>query len=252
MLGVNPSVYVRAEFNVASASQFDALTLGMKYDDGFVAYLNGVKVAENNAPATTAWDSSATASRNDNAAVVYQDFDLTPYLHLLQNGANVLAIQGLNISAADADFLLSPQLRAHIADIETFAGGLVINEVDGAADSEFRIEIMNRGTTPIELGGLILATTSGGRPPKSSCLRKRLRRANTPPSASLSSVSVQALTRSCFYTPPAAAPCSMQFPCETRPVVARPMEPVRGATRRPIRSLPAQTARTLLRSATRS
>ena len=33
----------------------------MKYDDGFVAYINGVQVAEANAPETLQWDSAASA-----------------------------------------------------------------------------------------------------------------------------------------------------------------------------------------------
>ena len=46
---VNQSVYVRIPFQVDSPES-DTLTLKMKYDDGFVAYLNGVEVAHANAP----------------------------------------------------------------------------------------------------------------------------------------------------------------------------------------------------------
>ena len=38
-------------------SAFDALLLNMRYDDGFVAYLNGVEVARRNAPASLAYNS---------------------------------------------------------------------------------------------------------------------------------------------------------------------------------------------------
>ena len=47
------------------ARPFDRLKLRIKYDDGFVAYLNGVKVAESNAPAGPAWNSEATAAHDE-------------------------------------------------------------------------------------------------------------------------------------------------------------------------------------------
>ena len=59
-LNDNNTVFVRTPFTVAPGATFDRLKLRMKYDDGFVAYLNGVKVAESNAPATPAWNSEAT------------------------------------------------------------------------------------------------------------------------------------------------------------------------------------------------
>jgi len=82
----------------------------MWYEDGFVAYLNGTKVAESNAPASPAWDSAATAERTKPEAILRQDFDITAHMGLLHAGTNVLAVQGLNAAAADGDFLLLPVL----------------------------------------------------------------------------------------------------------------------------------------------
>jgi len=45
MQGINGSLWTRIEFPVGDTSQFDVLTLNMQYDDGFIAYLNGVEVA---------------------------------------------------------------------------------------------------------------------------------------------------------------------------------------------------------------
>jgi hypothetical protein len=44
--------------------------------------------------------------------IAYEDFDLGDRLGLLRSGQNVLALQGLNRSAADADFLVLPRLEA--------------------------------------------------------------------------------------------------------------------------------------------
>ena len=62
------SVYIRLPFLIDDPQQFDYLKLKMRYDDGFVAYLNGVKVASANAPARPTWDSSATAGHTDSEA----------------------------------------------------------------------------------------------------------------------------------------------------------------------------------------
>ena len=51
------SLYIRFPFEHDTNNVFTILTLRMKYDDGFVAYLNGVKVAERNAPASPNWRS---------------------------------------------------------------------------------------------------------------------------------------------------------------------------------------------------
>mgnify|MGYP000399797123 CR=1 FL=1 len=45
----------------ADPDEYIGLTLDVRYDDGFVAYLNGTKIAERNAPASPAFDSTATA-----------------------------------------------------------------------------------------------------------------------------------------------------------------------------------------------
>ncbi|MGI9244834.1 MAG: lamin tail domain-containing protein, partial [Verrucomicrobiales bacterium] len=114
MDGVHPGVYVRVEFELADPSAIQGLTLRMRYDDGFVAYLNGQPepVAAANAPAASAvnWQSTATANQDDSSAVDFQDFQLgdAPLLP----GTNVLAIHGLNTSSGSSDLLIAPQLVA--------------------------------------------------------------------------------------------------------------------------------------------
>jgi hypothetical protein len=53
MRGVNGSAYLRVAFAFDGASDLSALTLRMRYNDGFVAYLNGTPVATRNAPVGT-------------------------------------------------------------------------------------------------------------------------------------------------------------------------------------------------------
>jgi len=110
MLGQNASVYMRLPFTVPNPGAYDSLRLRMKYDDGFVAYLNGQEIARRNAPQFPTWNSSATGTRADAQAMVYEDFDIALTPGLLSVGANILAIHGMNISASDGDLLFYPEL----------------------------------------------------------------------------------------------------------------------------------------------
>jgi hypothetical protein len=111
MLGVNASAYFRLPFTVADASAIDGIALKMKYDDGFRAYLNGVPVAGGNVPNTLTWNSAASERSTNADAVQFESFNLSSGLSALQNGTNVLAIHGLNLDAANPDFLQLAQLE---------------------------------------------------------------------------------------------------------------------------------------------
>ncbi|MFN0053350.1 MAG: lamin tail domain-containing protein [Planctomycetales bacterium] len=112
MRGMNSSAFVRVPFNVADPAAYEALLLKMRYDDGFVAYLNGIEVARRNAPGALAFNAAATADRTIVEATTPETINLTPYIGLLQSGGNVLAIQGLNSSIDDDSFLILPELTA--------------------------------------------------------------------------------------------------------------------------------------------
>ena len=122
---VNTSAYLRLEFDLTNASSYDVMRLKMKYDDGFVAYLNGVLIASENAPAALVWDSGATAGHSDNEAVNFVTFDVNAHVGELVNGTNVLAIHGLNDGIGSSDFLITPELEVGQS---TVSNGLVLNE----------------------------------------------------------------------------------------------------------------------------
>lgn len=112
MRGVNASTFVRAPFVVDDPAVLTSLSLTLRYDDGFVAWLNGVKVAERNAPATPEWNSTATAKRDLAGGLTPEVIDLNAARTLLVAGTNVLAVQVLNASAGDANLLFQPELLA--------------------------------------------------------------------------------------------------------------------------------------------
>ena len=121
------TAYVRYTFDVSDPAQLVALNLQLRYDDGFIAYLNGKEVKrsgfqEDDARPNPQWDSRANQTRDDAAATAPVNFDLSPYLPLLVNGPNVLAFHAVNSastassSANVKDFLLEPVLTAHRAN----------------------------------------------------------------------------------------------------------------------------------------
>jgi hypothetical protein len=110
--GVNTSVYVRIPFNLADAGSVAQLTLKMKYDDGFVAFLNGQRVADSNGSGASSWNSAATGDNPDGNAVIFEDFNLDTSASLLRDGNNVLSIQGLNGDLGSSDMLVLPELHA--------------------------------------------------------------------------------------------------------------------------------------------
>ncbi len=108
---VNTSVYIRVPFEVSDPSTITNLTLKMKYDDGFVAYLNDTLVADANAPGGLTWNSEATGNHSDGEAVVFQDWNITSFVNRLTAGTNILAIHGLNDGITSSDMLITAEIR---------------------------------------------------------------------------------------------------------------------------------------------
>ena len=112
------TAYIRVKFNLASLDDIGRLKLRMKYDDGFAAYINGVLVAEANVPETLQWDSAASATHDDAASIVFQEFDVSAAIRSLHVGENVLAIHALN-QPGGSDMLIVPELVAQSMQIVT-------------------------------------------------------------------------------------------------------------------------------------
>jgi CotH kinase protein/Concanavalin A-like lectin/glucanases superfamily/Lamin Tail Domain len=118
MFNINATCYVRVTFNIpdaATLADIGSLTLGMKYEDGFRAYVNGTPVAGRNDtdPSMTNDPSTAvaTTTRDEALAVQFESMDITAAaLPVLRVGTNVLAIHCLNSPASSSDLLMVPKL----------------------------------------------------------------------------------------------------------------------------------------------
>lgn len=107
------TVLLRIPFQVADTSCLETVTLRMRYDDGFVAWLNGTEIVRRNVSAAVPGELStqALANRPPAQSLAAETLDITPFKHALVNGVNVLAIQGWNYRADDPDCLLAPELQ---------------------------------------------------------------------------------------------------------------------------------------------
>ena len=113
MSAKNATCYIRIPFTFnGTLGDLSLMTLRVRYDDGFIAHLNGIEIARRNFTGTPAWNSNADDVRSDTETLQFEDVDVSASLSVLRRGSNVLAIHGLNSSAADLDFLISAELLA--------------------------------------------------------------------------------------------------------------------------------------------
>jgi len=164
MQGNYISIYARLPF-VLSAEQISNMSYletEVHYDDAFVLYMNGVRVADSgdisgNPPP---FDEGGGQATDDQVANV----DLSNRINLLVPGTNILAIQIHNASlSSSSDCLGAPILNAIIeaqnGTVDPRAR-LVINEVlanSNAATGADRIELYNPGPTTVDLSNVYLS-----------------------------------------------------------------------------------------------
>ena len=129
MAGNYISVYARLPFTLTSQDikTLSELHARVRYDDGYVLYLNGVRVAGSMGSDPPAFDQSGGNASDGLEAEV----DLTGHLGLLVAGTNILAVQGHNATlSGSSDCICSPVLF-----------GTIVPEVDAGADLGARIVI---------------------------------------------------------------------------------------------------------------
>lgn len=146
MYQVNSTALIRIPFTSSSPSSYTSLRLSMKYDDGYICYLNGTQIASSAAPSPPAWNSSATGDRPGSSTNIYETLTLPSAQNFLVNGTNVLAIQMLNYtngSTQDTDnqgaangsrCLCLPFLEGNLANV-TFTPSYLITPTPGSTNS---------------------------------------------------------------------------------------------------------------------
>lgn len=107
------TVYTRKKFNIANAAAVKALKFSMKYDDGFIAYVNGVEILRksmNDGPATK---DTAGLDHETNAAFEANLLTCATLASAnLQTGDNVFAVEIHNVALSSSDLSLSFEVEA--------------------------------------------------------------------------------------------------------------------------------------------
>jgi hypothetical protein len=160
--------YIRIPFTVDANDRDDItdMTLKVRYDDGFIAYINGTQVAVRNFTGTPAYNSSASSTHSDTLAVNFEYIPISEYIGALRSGSNILAIHGLNNSGNRSDFLISTELDVTITKINDefpypealkLLDGLRVTEVmyHAPEGSEYDyIELKNISNVVLDLNGV--------------------------------------------------------------------------------------------------
>lgn len=118
--GKNNSCYIRIPFTMDAKALADVneLTLKVRYDDGFVAYLNGQEVARRNFTGVPSWNSHADSSIEASVSGFDAVVDISEYKGQLKAGTNILAIHGMNNSSTSSDLLISVAMDAVLVKVE--------------------------------------------------------------------------------------------------------------------------------------
>jgi hypothetical protein len=158
------TTYFRKEFVVNdSPGRISQLLLEANYDDGFVAYINGVEVARRSMPAgPVLYDTLALEHAGGNYEVV----DLTPETDQLLLGGNVIAVEVHQATALDPDlvwdarlaYVVSPSVPPiRITSITSVPGGGLLIQWDADPGASYVVQAGSGFDSFDDLSGPIVA-----------------------------------------------------------------------------------------------
>ncbi|MGB0990937.1 MAG: lamin tail domain-containing protein [Akkermansiaceae bacterium] len=208
MYNNNTSVYIRIPFNLPTLpNNVLSLTLRMKYDDGFAAFINGGVPANGSAhaPASPTWNSTTEGGNStESQATTFLDFDVSDLIGELESGSNnILAIHGLNASPTSSDLLFRAELIAQVAQPGQSTTGYFASATPGTINGDVTVEgfltdtefDLGRGLysssftetiTCADLGSTIIYTTDGSVPSLTNGTQVPAADESSAPSASVS------------------------------------------------------------------
>lgn len=125
------SVYFFKSFTITDTADLANAILHMDYDDGFVAYLNGIEIARNNLGVPGVRPAFSDNAPNNHEALMYAGGDPEVFVidpdvlkSTIQNGTNVLAIQVHNQAITSSDLSARAWLSFGIKSANTYFGPL--------------------------------------------------------------------------------------------------------------------------------
>ena len=102
------TVYIRNKFDLESPDQFTKVGLMMRWDDCFIAYINGKEVLRRSVDQGRG--RTVKNIKNTEAKPEYEYFGLKWAKNILKVGRNVITIEGHNAKIDSSDFTLDPYI----------------------------------------------------------------------------------------------------------------------------------------------
>ena len=106
------TVYARKTFSLNDPSTVSEMIFNIDYDDGFIAYINGVEIARGHMPSGIP-ENNTMASGHEAGTPV--SFDVSQFTNVLVQGTNLLSVEVHNSEIASSDFSMIPELLIRLA-----------------------------------------------------------------------------------------------------------------------------------------
>jgi len=147
VIGPYRTIYARTTFECSNVAAISKAILDIDYDDGFVAYLNGVEIAKSGLNGTPPlWDDFSTeheATLYTGGTIATFNIDLATLQSALVIGTNVFAIEVHNVNNTSSDLTCIPYLTFGYDQPEVFASGTVhqyfAEVVDDNLEANFKL-----------------------------------------------------------------------------------------------------------------
>lgn len=104
------SLYASYPFDAPERAILGYLSLLIRYEDGFIATLNGIEIARRKAPMLARFDATAINNRMLVVANTFEEINISSSIGTLTDTNNTLAIRTSNDSPHSDDLLLDVQL----------------------------------------------------------------------------------------------------------------------------------------------
>ncbi|MBK9036484.1 MAG: lamin tail domain-containing protein [Myxococcales bacterium] len=152
------TTYFRTRFQIGAGVALAGPWLDLLLDDGAVCFVDGVEVLRVGMPAGAIGSTTLAATTVADATLALGTAIAGA---ALAPGDHVLAIEVHQAALDDPDLAFDAALRASVTAAAPDGPGVAFNEIAGADRSTFWIELANLGPTPVELGGVAIASSTG-------------------------------------------------------------------------------------------
>lgn len=151
--------YFRTKFNLDTQPQFAALRLNAVVADGAVCYLNGTEVWRWNMPGGPVTATTFAVSNVPSPAYLGP---ISLANTALVTGTNVLAVELHSAASGTTNVLFGAALELTTTNLLVPPPlPLAFNELAAGTNGDFWIELINFGSTSLDLGGCVLAHRGG-------------------------------------------------------------------------------------------